>query len=343
MKRKKVLLAGVCTGLLSQWAAADGAVNLYIWSGYISPEVVKQFEAKNGIKVNIDSYDSEETLLAKLKQGGGNYDLAVASNSMVPVLASQKLIQQVAVRDIPGYGKIIPRLRKPEWDPHGEYSVPYLWGTTNFAVDTGVYKGPLDSLQVLFAPPGPLRGKVNMLGEAESIGLASIYAGVPQCSEDSKQMQKVQAVLMQQKPFVRTFNSKAGSVREAMVSGEIAVSAIWSGTAQRARELKKSIRYVFPKEGSLAWVDNLVVPAGAPNLKNARLLLAYLMQPSVAAQNSTFLKYQNPIQGSEQFLDKSILDQPELNPPASGKMVFQKACSEKATRMRDLIWTQLLK
>jgi spermidine/putrescine transport system substrate-binding protein len=343
MKGKKALLAGACVAVFSQWAVADESVNLYIWSGYISPAVVSQFEAKTGIKVNIDNYDSEETLLAKLKQGGGNYDLAVASNSMVPVLESQNLIQKVAVRDLPGYGSIIPKLRDPEWDPTGDYAVPYLWGTTNFAVDTSVYNGPTDSLSVLFEPPAPLRGKVNMLGETESIGLASIYAGVPQCTEDTKQLQKVQAVLMQQKPFVRTFNSKAGSVRESLVSGEIAESAIWNGTAQRARELKQSIRYVFPKEGSLAWVDNLVVPAGAPNVKNAKLFLSFLMQPDVAAQNSTFLKYQNPIQGSEKYLDKSILDLPELNPPATAKMVFQKTCSEKAIRMHDLIWTNLLK
>ncbi|SCK24376.1 extracellular solute-binding protein [Vogesella sp. LIG4] len=345
MKSKKALFAGLCAAaLMPQFAQAEGVVNLYIWSGYIDPAAVKQFEEKTGIKVRIDNYDSEETLLAKLKQGGGGYDVAVASQAMVPVLQREQLIQKVAVRDLPGYNKIIPKLRKPEWDPTGDYSVPYLWGTTNFAVDTSVYNGPTDSLKVLFTPPPQLRGKVNMLGSAsDSVSLASIAAGVPLCSEDPKQMKKVQDLLMQQKPYVRTYNSKAGAIRESMVSGEIAVSSIWNGTAQRAREMKKSIRYVFPKEGSLAWVDNLVVPAGAPNPDNAKRLLAFLMQPDVAAKNSTFLKYQNPIQGSEKFLSQEIRDMPELNPPASAKMVFLKACSEKAVRMRDLIWTSLLK
>lgn len=345
MKSKLVLLASACAlSSLTQLAGAAGTVNLYTWSGYISPVAVKQFEAKTGLKVNIDNYDSEETLLAKLKQGGGGYDVVVASQAMVPVLAREQLIQKVAVRDLPGYAKVLPKLRKPEWDPAGDYSVPYLWGTSNFAVDSAVYGGSLDSLKVLFTPPPQLHGKINMLGSEElTIGLASIAAGVPQCSEDPKELQKVQAMLVQQKPFVRTYSSKAGAIRESMVSGEIAMSSIWNGTAYRARQLKKTIRYSFPKEGSLAWVDNFVVPKGAPNLQNAKQFLSFLMQPEVAAMNSNFLKYQNPIAGSEKYLDKDIQGLHELNPPAHSKLIFQKTCSEKAIRMHDRIWTSLLK
>ena len=344
--KKLFVTVGVATAcaLAGTFAYAAENLNLYISSGYISPDLVKQFEKESGIKVNIDNYDSDETLLAKLKQGGAGYDIAVAGQATVSVLAREGLIEKVQTRDLPGYNNILPQFRKPEWDPTGSYSIPYLWGTTNFAVDKGTYAGDIDSFKVLFEPPPQLQGKINMLLlEEDMIGLASIYLGVPFCSENTQDLQKVQQLLIQQKPFIRTYNGKAGAVREAMVSGEIAMSSIYSGTSLRTRELKKTIQYAYPKEGSLAWVDNVVVPKGAPNLGNAKQFLTFLLKPQVAAMNTNFLKYQNPVEGSAKFVDTGLQQLPELNPPATSKLHFLKSCSESAIRLHDRLWTNLLK
>ncbi|WP_269504996.1 extracellular solute-binding protein [Burkholderia sp. IMCC1007] len=325
-------------------AHAQGNLNLYIWSGYIAPDLVSQFEKQTGIKVKIDNYDSEETLLAKLKQGGAGYDIAVTGQAMVPVLAREGLIERIQASKIPGYDNIEARFRKPQWDPQGDYTVPYLWGTMNFAVDSAVYNGDINAINVLFDPPGPLRGKVNMFDSADdAIALAAVAADVPYCSEDPKKMKKVLDVLKKQKPFVKTYSSKAGAIRESMVSGEIAMSAVWSGTAQRASDMKRSIRYAYPKEGSLAWVDNIVVPKGAPDMDNARKFIAFLLTPKAAATNTNFLKYQNAVTGSAAFVTDSVKRAPELNPPSGTKFVFKQSCSEAAIRLHDRVWTSLLK
>ncbi len=336
-----VVLACVAPAMV---AHAAGSLNLYNWSGYIAPDLITQFEKETGIKVNTDNYDSDETLLAKLKQGGAGYDIAVTGQNMVQVLARQGLIEKIDAASIPGYNNIVARFRKPQWDPKGEYSVPYLWGTMNFAVDTSVYNGDINSMKVLFDPPAPLRGKINMFESADdAIALAAIEADVPFCSEDPKQMQKVLDVLKQQKPFVKTYSSKAGAIRESLVSGEISMSAVWSGTAQRASDLKHSIRYAYPKEGSLAWVDNVVVPNGAPDLDNAKKFIAFLLTPKVAAMNTNFLKYQNAIDGADAYVADDVKHAPELSPPAGEKLVFKQACSEAAIRLHDRLWTALLK
>lgn len=336
-----IALAGIAPAMV---AHAEGRLNLYIWSGYIAPDLVAQFEKQTGIKVNIDNYDSEETLLAKLKQGGAGYDIAVTSQAMIPVFAREGLIEKVDAAKLPGYGNIAPRFRKPQWDPNGDYSIPYMWGTMNFAVDTSVYSGDINTLKVLFDPPAALRGKINMFDSAgDAIALAAIEANVPFCSEDPKQMQKVLDVLKRQKPFVKTYNSKAGAIRESMVSGEIAMSSIWSGSAQRASELKHSISYAYPKEGSLAWVDNIVVPKGAPDLENAKKFMAFLLTPKAAALNTNFLKYQNAVEGADAYVAADVKRAPELSPPADAKLVFKQSCSEAAIRLHDRVWTNLLK
>ena len=43
------------------------------------------------------------------------------------------------------------------------------------------------------------------------------------------------------------------------------MSMFWGGSSMRARELKPSLKYLYPKEGVLAWVDNLVIPRGSRN------------------------------------------------------------------------------
>ncbi|CAE6717393.1 extracellular solute-binding protein [Paraburkholderia haematera] len=337
-----VVLACVAPAMV---AHAAGTLNLYTWSGYVAPDLIAQFQQQTGIKVNIDNYDSAETLLAKLKQGGAGYDIAVSGQEMVPVLVREGLIQKIDATSIPGYNNIDARFRKPQWDPSGDYSVPYVWGTMNFAVDTGAYNGDINSWKVLFDPPAQLRGKLNMFDSAnDAIALAALYVGVPFCSEDPKQMQKVLDVLKQQKPFVKTYSSKAGAIRESMVSGEIAMSAIWSGTAQRATDLRRSIRYAYPKEGSVAWVDNVVVPKGAPDLENAKKFIAFLLTPKAAAMNTNFLKYQNAIDGSDAYVANDVKGAPAMSPPAGTKLVFeQQACSVAAIRLHDRVWTDLLK
>ncbi|MFM0210795.1 extracellular solute-binding protein [Paraburkholderia sediminicola] len=344
--KKFLSTAGVVLACVAPSIAAHaaGTLNLYIWSGYIAPDLITQFQQQTGIKVNIDNYDSEETLLAKLKQGGAGYDIAVTNQAMIPVFVREGLIDKIDAANIPGYNGITARFRKPQWDPTGEYSVPYLWGTMNFAVDTSVYSGDINTLKLLFNPPAPLQGKINMFDSADdAISLAAIEAGVPACGEDPKQMQKVLDVLKQQKPFVKTYSSKAGAIRESMVSGEIAMSAIWSGTAQRASDLKHSIRYAYPKEGSLAWVDNIVVPKGAPDIDNAKKFIAFLLTPKAAATNTNFLKYQNAVDGSDAFVADDVKRAPELTPPAGTKLVFKQTCSTAAIRLHDRVWTDLLK
>jgi spermidine/putrescine transport system substrate-binding protein len=166
---------------------------------------------------------------------------------------------------------------------------------------------------------------------------------VPLCSEDPKQMQQVLTLLKAQKPFVKTYSSKAGSIRENLASGEIDMSMFWGGSSMRAREMKPSLKYLYPKEGVLAWVDNMVIPTGSKNPANAKAFIAFLSQPENAAMTQNFLKHQSPIKGVEPFLDAALKDAPELHIPEGTHVVFSKTCGEGAIRLADRLWTNLMR
>ncbi|WP_249677631.1 ABC transporter substrate-binding protein [Pseudomonas abieticivorans] len=343
----KTLMSTIGLSLaLSVAGAAQAAeqLNVVSWSGYFSPDILNKFEKESGIKVTVDSYDSNETLLAKLKQGGGGYDVAIPSHQFVPILIKENLLERFDPVSQPYYANVVDNLQKPTWDPQGAYSVPFIWGTTSVVLNTERYKGPLDSYDVLYHPPAELQGRINMFDStSEVIDTASLYLGIPLCSEDPKQMQQVLTLLKAQKPYVKTFSSKAGSIRENLASGEIDMSMFWGGSSLRAREMKPSLAYLYPKEGVMAWVDNMVIPKGSKNPDNAKKFIAFLSQPENAALTQNFLKHQSPIKGVEPFLDPSLKDAPELHIPTGTKVVFSQTCGEGAIRLADRLWTSLMR
>ncbi|WP_225785995.1 extracellular solute-binding protein [Pseudomonas sp. Marseille-P9655] len=319
-------------------------LNVVSWSGYFSPEILAKFQKQTGIEVTVDSYDSNETLLAKLKQGGAGYDVAIPSHQFIPILIKENLLERFDPVKQPYYASVVDNLKNPGWDPDGAYSMPFIWGTTSIVLDTARYKGPADSYKVLYEPPAELQGRINMFDSvSDMVDMASLYLNIPLCSEDSKQMQQVLSLLKAQKPFVKTYSSKAGAIRENLASGEIDMSMFWGGSSMRAREMKPTLKYLYPKEGVLAWVDNMVIPAGAKHPENAKAFIAFLSQPENSAMTQRFLKHQSPIKGVEPFLDASLKEAPELHIPEGTHVVFSKTCGEGAIRLADRLWTSLMR
>ncbi|PYY92029.1 spermidine/putrescine ABC transporter substrate-binding protein [Pseudomonas sp. TKO26] len=341
------LIASLGTTLLLSLPLAVQAaekLNVVSWSGYFSPEILAKFQKQTGIEVTVDSYDSNETLLAKLKQGGSGYDVAIPSHQFIPILIKEQLLERFDPVQEPYYSGIVDNLKQPTWDPQGAYSVPFIWGTTSVVLDTARYQGPTDSYRVLYEPPKELQGRINMFDSAgEVIDMASLYLNIPLCSEDPKQMQQILTLLKAQKPFVKTYSSKAGAIRENLAAGEIDMSTFWGGSSMRAREMKPSLKYLYPKEGVLAWVDNMVIPKGSKNPANAKAFIAFLSQPENAAMTQNFLKHQSPIKGVEPFLDAGLKDAPELHIPEGTKVVFSQTCGEGAIRLADRLWTNLMR
>ena len=123
-----LLLAAFAFGGKTQ-RNVGGELNLLIWSNYLPKNVADDFERRTGARLNVELYDSNEALLAKL-QAGGNYDVVVPSDYMVSVLVGQGLIQELNRDLIPAFSNLDPSLLDLPFDPANRYSAPYLWGTT---------------------------------------------------------------------------------------------------------------------------------------------------------------------------------------------------------------------
>jgi spermidine/putrescine transport system substrate-binding protein len=341
MKFKNYLLAIIVSmASMSGVAHAGGDLFIYNWTDYTPPELIKKFEAETGIKVTVDTFDSNETLLAKLKAGGGGYDIVVATNNWINVFAKDKLIQPIDASKMLGYENIDTRWKSPSWDPKNTYSIPYVWGFTSFAVNTKVYSGDINTLKVLFNPPSELKGKLGMINSpSEAVQLTQTYLGMDYCQSDSAAMKRVQDVLVAQAPAVKVYNSD-GTV-ERLSSGEVAMHMMWNGNAMRARLANPDIKMAFPKEGVVAWMDNVAVPTSAKNPENAKKFVQFLLKPENIAMVSNFAGYANGIPASKNFLNKDMANAPELTLPKGINAKFLITCDGASTKLVDRVWTKV--
>lgn len=171
MIRTPLALSVVFALGVSATAQAAGTVNLANWSDYYPPELLKKFEADTGIKATLDAYDSNETLLAKLKAGGGNYDVVAPSDSFIQIMVQEGLLQKLDKNRLPNLKNLTPTFQTLDFDPGHDYSVPYLWGTTGYSYDSAQVPGGRleESWEAFFNPPVGLKGKVVALNSMDDL------------------------------------------------------------------------------------------------------------------------------------------------------------------------------
>lgn len=338
---KKLTVSTLALMLSANIAAAEGELFLYNWTDYTAPDLIEKFEAETGISVTLDTYDSNETLLAKLQSGATGYDIVVPSHNFVQIFVSEGLLQEINASELTGYENITADFASPSWDDGNVYTIPWQWGTTSFTVNTDVFGGDINTYDILFQPPAELEGKIGMFRSAdEVISMAQLSLGLGLCSEDPNEMQQVLDLLLAQKDDVKTYSSDG--ILERLASGDVAVHQNWNGYSIRAREENPAMQYAFPKEGVITWADNIAVPVGAPNYDNAIKFIEFLMQPENIAIQSNFAGYSNGITGSADLMNDDLKAAGELSPPEGTPLVFSQTCSPAAVELQSRVWTALL-
>lgn len=340
---KTFLTASVLALSVAGGAHAEGKLSIYHWFEYIPQELLDKFAAEYDVEVTMDTFDSNEALLAALKAGKlGSYDVAVPGDYMVKIMHDEGMLDTFEPAELSNFGNIQDQWVNVDFDPGRKSSIPYQWGSTSFSVNTDVYKGPLDSLGLIFDAPAELKGKINVLDTSgETLTLASLYAGIPQCTSDRTQLKALNDLVQKAKADWASFGSDVA--KDVLVSGDAAAGMIWSGFSAKARSEGAPIQYVFPKEGMIVWMDNVVLLKDAPNRDNALKFMNFLLEPENAAAVTNYAQYTSGVKGVDPFLTPEVANSPESNPPADVNGVFVQACPEEVQVMYDAIWTNLKK
>lgn len=324
-------------------ALAEGELNIFNWGNYTSPELIKKFEDTHNVKVTITDYDSNDTALAKIEAGGHGFDIVVPTHSYMQIYIDKGLLMESRPDQMENFKNMDPTWVDVDWDPGRRYSVPWQWGTTGVAVNTGAYSGDPNTSAIWLDPPPELVGKINVVPEMQDVmGMALMYVGGEPCSTDREMLKKARDKLVEAKD---AWMSMDYGMTEKLSSNDVMASVNWNGSTFRARLNNPSVVYGYPKEGYPVWMDSAAILADAKNVDNAKLFLNFIMDPENAAMISAFARYANGIAGSEAFMPEDMQTAPEIVVPeelkAAGK--FSPACSDDAQAMYTAIWTELQK
>ncbi|TQV82058.1 extracellular solute-binding protein [Denitrobaculum tricleocarpae] len=339
----KYSVAAIALMGFSSMAQAEGKLSIYHWFEYIPQELLDKFAQEYDVEVTMDTYDSNEAMLAALKAGKmGSYDVAVPGDYMVEIMAGEGLLDTFEPNELSNFSNIQPQWLDVSFDPGRKSSIPYQWGSTSFSVNRDRFKGDINTTSILFDPPAELSGKINVLDtQGELLTMASIHMGIPQCSSDREQLKELNKLVQDAKTHWASFGSD--TAKDVLVSGDAHVGMIWSGFSAKARNEGANIEYAYPKEGYIVWMDNVVLLKDAPNRENALKFMNFLLEPENAAAVTNYAQYTAGVAGTEPFLDEAVKNSPESNPPSGPVGHFVQACPQDVQVLYDAIWTNLKK
>ncbi|MCJ7724410.1 MAG: spermidine/putrescine ABC transporter substrate-binding protein [Anaerolineales bacterium] len=337
------LFLAACGGGVS---GGEKVLNLYAWSEYIPQALLDGFNEKTGIKVNYDTYSSNEELLAKLQAGASGYDVIIPSDYTVTIMTNQGMLEPLNKTKISNFDNLDPLVLNKEYDPGNKYTVPYQWGTSCLVVDTAKVSRPITKWADLWDPA--FEGKVVLLDdEREVLGMTLTVLGYDKNSIDPMQLEEAKQKFLELMPNVKLFDSD--SPKTALLSGEVWLGQTWNGEAALAHQENPDIDYIIPEEGCTVWFDNLAVPKGAPHKDAAMTFINYVLDPSASILITAEFPYSNPNKAALELLK---IENPEMydaymsftaTNPSSEEMKRLSVIKDvgDATTLWDRVWTEV--
>ncbi len=305
-----VMLLTLCIGQHSDGQKRQ--LNIFTWASYINDDIRSGFEKEFGANVTVDTYASNEDLLAKLQAGATGYDIIMPSDYMVSILIKLDLLAALSRQNIPNWQNISPLFLGKYYDVQNRYSVPYTFGTAGIAYDSDVVSPAPDSWAVLW--DAKYHNQFSMLDDQrETLGAALKLLGYSLNTTDENELNAAKAQLIAQKPLVKQYKSEA---EEVLAAGDVVMAHCWSGDAFRAAETRPSIRYVIPKEGSSQFIDTVCIPKSAPHKTLAEQFINYLLRPDVNAKITALTKYGTCVPAAKQYLPQHLREHEFIYPTA---------------------------
>ena len=277
---------------------------LFNWGNYIDPELIKEFEAETGIQVVYETFDSNDAMEAKLKQGGTRYDIVFPSESSITKLVNQNLLQKLDHSKIKGLENISPFLLNSPVDNGNQYTIPYFWGTVGIMVNTK-YIDP-ESIQTwsdLWKED--FKNKVLVLdGNREALGMALQSLGYSLNSKNENELHAAEVKLKELKPNVRAVLNE--EIKTMMKLEEAPIGMGYSGDAAAVAEENPNVQYILPKDGSAVWIDNFAIAHTAVNIEGAYAFINFMLRPENAARNAEYVGYSTPNEKAKELMDPEV-------------------------------------
>lgn len=276
---------------------------IYNWGDYIDPDLITKFTDETGIEVQYETFDSNESMYTKIKQGGTTYDIAVPSDYMIDKLTKENLLTKLDKSKIVGLDNIDDKFLGLSFDENNDYSIPYFWGTLGIVYnDTMVDNAPehwSDLWQPEYANDIML---VDGAREVMGFGLGTLGYSL-----NTKSLSELNAVSKKLDELTPNIKAIVGDeMKGYMINGDAAIGVTFSGEASEMLESNEHLHYIVPSEGSNLWFDNLVIPKTAKHTDDAYAFINFMLKPENAAQNAKYIGYATPNKAAKDLLAEDV-------------------------------------
>ena len=324
---------------------AEGRLNVYMYSEYIDPALPGLFEKATGLKVRIDVYEAAEEMMGKLQHAGGvsQYDVVVASNYLIPVMAQLGLLQPLDMAKIPNKVNMDPMFVNPPYDPGNKHGLAYQWGTIGLMYRKDKAPDIAKSWQAIFDPakqPGPF---VMMDETRPMLSAALIVLGKSINTRDKADLQAAGELLLKAKASKSCLGFDGGvGGKNKVVAGEAVMAVVYNGDAVKAMPEEPNAAFFVPEEGTMLWVDCMMIPAKAPNADGAHRFIDFILDAKVGAQLSNFNRYATPNQAAMEFIKPEDKANAAIYPtPEQLKKMQYVEDMGKDMPLYDEVWTSV--
>jgi len=284
-------------------------LHIYTWADYFKPDLVARFERENGCRVIIDTYDSNETMYAKIKAGAGGYDLLTPTSYMVSLMNSQGMVRKLDHGLLPNLVHIDPEYLTLAIDKTMDHSVPYMIVNTVIAY-LGSRVKDFEPSWAMF-DRSDLKGRMTMLNDMrETIGAGLKFLGYSLNTTEESELAAAKEVVLRWKKNIAKYENE--QYKTGVASGEFLLVQGYSGDILQVQQENPDVLFAVPREGTTISVDDLIIPEGAKEIGLAHAFINFLHGPGVAAENIAFLKYLCPNQDAYALLSEDLRNNPGI-------------------------------
>lgn len=312
-------------------------LNLFAWSEYVPQTVLDGFQKETGIKVNYETYASNEEMLAKLTAGGGKYDIVQPSEYTIEALIKEGKLTKLDHSKIPNLKNLDPTFTKMAHDPDNQYSCPWMSGTVGIVYNSDTVKKPITSFKDVF--DGSHAGKIIALDDGREI-VSWVLATQGKDINDlsAANLAAVKPVMAGWMKQIKLYDSD--SPKTALLNGDVDVGVVWSGEGAILLNKDKKFKWVLPAEGTHRFVDSLAIPKGSQHVEAAEKFMNYILKPEVSKLISDEFPYTNPNTEARKLLDESARNNAASYPANDAKLdIFRDIGKESAAV--DELYTNL--
>jgi len=287
-------------------------LTIFNWGDYIDPALIKSFQKETGYQVNYETFDSNEAMFTKVKQGGTSYDIAIPSEYMVSKMRHAGMLEKLDYSRLKGLDTLDEKFLKQDFDPKNEYSLPYFWGTLGIVYNDQLVDGnKLKTWNDLWRPE--FKKKIMLVDSARDVlGLTLVSDGKSVNTKSIPELAAARGKLATLMPNVKAI--VADEIKMYMAQNEAAIAVDYSGNAAEMMSRNEHLHYVVPNDGGNLWLDNMVIPKTVKNRDAAYAFINFMNRPENAAQNAEYVGYATPNKAAKKLLPKDVRDNPAWYP-----------------------------